>query len=247
MNNLKPIEQNNQRVLTTAQLADVYGTNTDYLNRNFNNNKERYKHGKHFILLEGEELKQFKMTTGKNDGSLLRVNRLYLWTEKGAWLHAKSLNTDQAWDAYEMLVDDYYVKQEQLNSVADQYQHLSPEVKAIFLIDERTQKMETRLNKLENNMTIDYGQQLSIQNAGKARALQFLGGKESAAYRDKSIRQKAFSAIWKDVKEYFNVDSYKNIRATELDKAIEFIRGWSMSGRLCREVELINSQLQFSE
>lgn len=247
MSNLKPIEQNNQRVLTTSQLAEVYGTNTDYLNRNFNNNKERYKQGKHFILLEGEELKQFKMTTGKNDGSFLRVNRLYLWTEKGAWLHAKSLNTDQAWDAYEMLVDDYYVKKEQLNSVADQYQNLSPEVKAIFLIDERTQKMETRLNQLENNMTIDYGQQLSIQNAGKARALHFLGGKESAAYRDKSLRQKAFSAIWKDVKEYFNVDSYKNIRATELDKAIEFIRGWSMSGRLYREVELMNSQLQFSE
>ena len=29
-------------------------------------------------------------------------------TEKGAWLHAKSLNTDQAWEAYESLVDDYY-------------------------------------------------------------------------------------------------------------------------------------------
>jgi len=245
MNNLKPIEQNNQRVLTTAQLADVYGTDMEKVNRNFNRNRERYTAGKHFILLEGMELKQFK-ATGQIDLSP-NINRLYLWTEKGAWLHAKSLNTDKAWDAYEMLVDDYYVKQEQLNSVADHYQNLSPEVKAIFLIDERTQKMETRLNQLENNMTIDYGQQLSIQNAGKARALQFLGGKESAAYRDKSIRQKAFSAIWKDVKEYFNVDSYKNIRATELDKAIEFIRGWSMSGRLCREVELINSQLQFSE
>lgn len=245
MNNLKPIEQNNQRVLTTAQLADVYGTDMEKVNRNFNRNRERYTAGKHFILLEGMDLKEFK-ATGQIDLSP-NINRLYLWTEKGAWLHAKSLNTDQAWDAYEMLVDDYYEKQEQLNSVADHYQNLSPEVKAIFLIDERTQKMETRLNQLENNMTIDYGQQLSIQNAGKARALHFLGGKESAAYKDKSLRQKAFSAIWKDVKEYFNVDSYKNIRATELEKAIEFIRGWSMSGRLCREVELINSQLQFSE
>jgi len=37
---------------------------------------------------------------------------LHLWTEKGAWLHAKSLNTDKAWEAYETLVDDYYaVKQ----------------------------------------------------------------------------------------------------------------------------------------
>lgn len=246
MNNLKTIEQSNQRVLTTTQLADVYGVDKQLIINNFNRNRSRYVEGKHFIALYGAQKNNF-LNQHQIDLGSKNAKSLYLWTEKGAWLHAKSLNTDQAWDAYEMLVDDYYVKQEQLNSVADHYQNLSPEVKAIFLIDERTQKMETRLNQLENNMTIDYGQQLSIQNAGKARALQFLGGKESAAYRDKSIRQKAFSAIWKDVKEYFNVDSYKNIRATELDKAIEFIRGWSMSGRLCREVELINSQLQFSE
>lgn len=108
MNTPQIIERNGARVLTTNQLAEAYGSNPEYINRNFSNNRERYKSGKHFILLEGEQLKAFKMTTGKNDDSLLRVNKLYLWTEKGAWLHAKSLNTDEAWEAYEMLVDEYY-------------------------------------------------------------------------------------------------------------------------------------------
>ncbi|WP_139264017.1 ORF6N domain-containing protein, partial [Bacillus licheniformis] len=105
--NLSIIERNNQRVLTTAQLAESYGAEEKLVQQNFNNNKKRYKEGKHFILLQGDDLRTFK-----RDFEILgvapNINKLYLWTEKGAWLHAKSLNTDQAWDAYEMLVDEYY-------------------------------------------------------------------------------------------------------------------------------------------
>lgn len=40
---------------------------------------------------------------------------LYLWTEKGALLHAKSLNTDKAWEVYDYLVDFYFrVKEEKV-------------------------------------------------------------------------------------------------------------------------------------
>ena len=37
-----------------------------------------------------------------------KANILYLWTEKGALLHAKSLNTDKAWEVYDYLVDFYF-------------------------------------------------------------------------------------------------------------------------------------------
>lgn len=37
-----------------------------------------------------------------------KVSILYLWTEKGALLHAKSLNTDRAWEVYDYLVDFYF-------------------------------------------------------------------------------------------------------------------------------------------
>ncbi len=33
---------------------------------------------------------------------------MYLWTEKGALLHAKSLNTNKAWKVYDYLVDFYF-------------------------------------------------------------------------------------------------------------------------------------------
>lgn len=100
-------EYNNQRILTTKQIAEFYGTDHRLVSNNFARNKSKYKLGKHYYCLEGEDLKAFK-SSHQNDDSLKGVNRLYLWTEKGALLHAKSLNTDKAWEIYEFLVDEYY-------------------------------------------------------------------------------------------------------------------------------------------
>lgn len=137
---LKVIEQNGQRVLTTSQLAEAYGTDAERIQVNFNRNKERYKEGKHFILLEGEELRQFKATY-QIDNQLKFATKLYLWTEKGAWLHAKSLNTDEAWEAYERLVDEYYnVKENALN-----IQMLSPQLQALISIELRQKQLEQEL------------------------------------------------------------------------------------------------------
>ncbi|MCY9527553.1 ORF6N domain-containing protein, partial [Paenibacillus larvae] len=103
MNSLQVIIHNNQRVLTTAQLSESFGTETKIISKNFERNEERYTEGKHFYILQGQELKDFKATR-QIDDNLKFAPILYLWTEKGAWLHAKSLNTDRAWEAYEMLV-----------------------------------------------------------------------------------------------------------------------------------------------
>jgi phage antirepressor YoqD-like protein len=103
-----PIEHLGKRILLTVQLAESFGTDSQKVIQNFNNNKERYKAGKHYFLLEGDELRSFKNHNIDNFDFAPNVNRVYLWTEKGAWMVAKSLNTDEAWDAYEQLVDEYY-------------------------------------------------------------------------------------------------------------------------------------------
>lgn len=108
MNQLQIIEQSGARVLTTQQLAESYGTDSTRIKQNFNENTKRYTEGKHFLYLVGENLKRFKNEVGNSDLVGKNASSLYLWSEKGAWLHAKSLNTDEAWEAYEMLVDDYY-------------------------------------------------------------------------------------------------------------------------------------------
>lgn len=59
--------------------------------------------GKHFYRLTGDELKAFKACHQIED-NLKFAPFVLLWTEKGALLHAKSLNTDKAWEVYDYLV-----------------------------------------------------------------------------------------------------------------------------------------------
>lgn len=101
------------RVLTTRQLAIMYGTEPEIINNNFTRNKTKYVLEKHYISIEGEEMRQLK-TSHQFDGELKRVSRAYFWTEKGALLHAKSLNTDKAWEVYDYLVDFYFRAKENI-------------------------------------------------------------------------------------------------------------------------------------
>lgn len=110
------VEVEGIRVLTTSQLAEAYGTDTKIITKNFNRNSKRYTLGKHYIYLKDKELKEFKAK--RQIDVPPNVHTLYLWTEKGALLHAKSLNTDKAWEVYDYLVDYYFRTRESVSNTA---------------------------------------------------------------------------------------------------------------------------------
>jgi hypothetical protein len=103
-------------VVTTATLADMYGTDEVRVRQNYSNNKEKFTEGKHFFVLKGADLKDFKETHRVGSGYSVeispRVNALALWTERGAARHAKMLDTDAAWEVFEKLEDAYFNKRE---------------------------------------------------------------------------------------------------------------------------------------
>lgn len=112
---MKTIEYRGQKVITTAMLAQVYGTSTSYISNNFNRNKKKFIEGKHYFFLQGKELKRFKSTSHLLDDSL-KVNSLYLWTERGANHHCKILDTDKAWEQFENLEETYFRVKENLKA-----------------------------------------------------------------------------------------------------------------------------------
>lgn len=138
MNNLQVIENEGQRVLTTAQLADAYETNNDVIQKNFARNRERYAEGRHYYCLTGDALKRFK-ANGQIDVSP-NLNKFYLWTEKGALLHAKSLNTDKAWEVYDELVETYFRAQRMQTVLTD----LSPQLQVLINMETRQKQLEAK-------------------------------------------------------------------------------------------------------
>ena len=112
MHNLKRLEVHGIKVLTTRQLAEAYETERKVINNNYLRNKDKFILGKHYIAVEGDEMRHLR-TSPQFEGELKMVSKAYFWTEKGALLHAKSLNTDKAWQVYDYLVDFYFRAKEQ--------------------------------------------------------------------------------------------------------------------------------------
>ena len=112
MHNLKRLEVHGIKVLTTRQLAEAYETERKVINNNYLRNKDKFILGKHYIAVEGDEKRHLR-TSPQFEGELKKVSKAYFWTEKGALLHAKSLNTDKAWQVYDYLVDFYFRAKEQ--------------------------------------------------------------------------------------------------------------------------------------
>ncbi|KRL13030.1 phage antirepressor KilAC domain-containing protein [Schleiferilactobacillus perolens] len=108
MNELKPIENQGQRVLTTEQLAGLYGTTADRIKQNFQRNADKFAEGLHYFLLEGAALKGFKDQVANSSLVADRTAHLYLWTRRGAARHSKMLGTDNAWDVFDSLEENYF-------------------------------------------------------------------------------------------------------------------------------------------
>lgn len=123
------------------------------------------------------------------------------------------------------------------------YAHLSKELQMMIKLEQGQTQLDQRLMKLENNMTIDYGQQLEIQNAVSRAAIKALGGYDSYAYRTKTVNRKTFNAIYKMLKTTFQVNSYKNISTKNFEVAKELIATWKPNEDLVLMIRGANAQM----
>lgn len=106
------IEWKGQTVITTAQLAKAYGTTTKNVTHNFSRNKDRFEVGKHYFVLQGEELKEF-MRVVPERCLPPSTSIAYLWTRRGASRHCKILGTDKAWEQFDYLEENYFDRENQ--------------------------------------------------------------------------------------------------------------------------------------
>lgn len=83
-----------------------------------------------------------------------------------------------------------------------------------------------------------------ITRAVRVKGTDILGGKTSNAYSDNSIRSKVYQDIHNEVKRQFGVNTYKAIKRSQCDKAIEIINTYTLPMSLANEVEQINAQMR---
>ena len=104
-----PLAYQGVPVLTTEMLAQAYEVEAKQIRQNFANNRERFVEGKHFFIITNGELKNFRLQVENFDSQISpKVRSLTLWTERGAARNAKMLNSDRAWDVFELLEETFF-------------------------------------------------------------------------------------------------------------------------------------------
>lgn len=81
-----------------------------------------------------------------------------------------------------------------------------------------------------------------ITTAAKKKGVSILGGKQSNAYRDRSIRQRVYNNLYSNLKYNFGVRSYMAIKRSQCDKALEIIEKYQPPFFLAEQIENANAQ-----
>lgn len=103
---------------------------------------------------------------------------------------------------------------------------------------------ESRIENLEQNMVIDYGQQQTLRKHVNRVVLDALGGKNTEAYH--CISKKVFSECNRDLQDRFKVNSRNNIPRKRYEEAVDYVDSWTPSTNTKLEIQEANCQQRFA-
>jgi prophage antirepressor-like protein len=116
---------------------------------------------------------------------------------------------------------------------------------AIKQVDKKVDNLSDRIDKIEMDLPILPIEADRITEAVRRKGVQILGGKKSEAYADRSLRQKLYNDLYSSLKHNFGVRSYKSIKRSQCDKAIEIIQRYEPPYFLEEIIDNVNRQQRF--
>ncbi|MCM1256499.1 MAG: ORF6C domain-containing protein [Roseburia sp.] len=201
-------EYKGQRVVTFKDIDTVHERAEGTARKRLNDNRKHFIEGTDFFKITPSEFR-----TAIGDMDLRQQNDVTLITESGYLMLVKSFTDDLAWEVQRQLVNSYFKIAKPLSQVDMMRIQLG-------MIDDH----EERIANLENNMTLDYGQQRVLEDTVNKTVIDALGGKGSYAY--KGIGRKVFAECNRDLKHYFNVNARNNIPRKRFDEALTYAKNW---------------------
>lgn len=227
-------EYKGQRVITFKDIDLCHERPEGTARRNFNENK------KYFI--EGEDYFVRNTYEALNEYGIVAPNGLKLITQQGYSMLTKPMNDDLAWAVQRELVNNYFNKPQGKPDMSD-IDLFELSLNAIKENQSRIEAVNEDLQEFKQDMPILGVEESRITGAVKKKGVECLGGKDAAAYQDKSVRSKVYADIYRQLKREFGVDSYKAIKRNQCDHAVGVIEGYAMPYVLTEKIESINQQV----
>lgn len=111
MEKLKDIFFWDNKVLTTKQVAKTYNAKISEV-LSVLEDAEKAEEKTHYYYIKGDEWEWYVKSNGLKE-STKRKKTQYLWTNRGALLIARKINTEDAWNGYDRLISGYFKESSQ--------------------------------------------------------------------------------------------------------------------------------------
>lgn len=118
---------------------------------------------------------------------------------------------------------------------------------AILEVDEKVEAVNQDLQQFKQDMPILGIEEDRITNAVKKKGVQCLGGKNSNAYKDHSLRQRLYRDIYRELYRQFGVSTYKAIKRSQCDVAVDIIEGYEPPLILAEQITYCNAQMNINQ
>lgn len=108
--------------------------------------------------------------------------------------------------------------------------------------NEEVEHISKKVASLEDTMRISGAEQFKINEFGKRKVLQTLGGKDSKAYE--ILSKKVFAQLWRDFKKHFVIPRYSELPHIKLNEGMKFINYWQPDTETRLAIDEANQQLE---
>lgn len=131
-----------------------------------------------------------------------------------------------------------------------QLPQMSKELRAIIMQDQKIQEVEKRVDKVQWDLA-EFKEEMPllaldcdrISRAVHIKGVECLGGKDSMAYQDRSLRAKVYSDLHREIKRQFGVTTYKAIRRNQCDNVCRIVSEYELPMVLQEQVEAANTNM----
>lgn len=146
---------------------------------------------------------------------------------------------------------NYFVKVEnKTKELISTIKELSPELQAVIAVDKRVTKVEESVSKVNDDLQ-EFKKDLpllgleceEIKKAKNRKIVPLLGGKNAPAYKNRSLCSKVYSDINSQLCREFGVSTYKAIKRSQTQAAIQIIAEYKLPLTLEEQIYDINNQL----
>jgi Rha family phage regulatory protein len=137
--------------------------------------------------------------------------------------------------------------EEAIQQPKNSIQLLELELAAIKEVDTKVETVNKDLQDFKQDMPLLGLECDRITTAIKTKGVNCLGGKDSAAYRDKSLRARVYQDMHHQLKREFGVSTYKAIKRSQTDIAVQKINEYQLPVVLSEAVQDTNNQVNISD